>query len=179
MQDTNNTTVVNIFGGPGVGKSIVSCELMAKLKRLGYTAEIAAEYAKDKVWENHEAIFDNQIYLFAKQFHRIFRLLGKLDFVICDSPIMLSCVYAKGHATETFFNLVVEQHRLMKTANFFIERDDSIDFEEQGRRHSLSESKKIDLEIKNMLEKYNISYESIQMSDTVADQIINRLIVKV
>ena len=43
--------VVNLFAGPGSGKSTTCAGVFAKLKLAGVNCEMALEYAKDKVWE--------------------------------------------------------------------------------------------------------------------------------
>lgn len=42
------TLVVNLFGGPGSGKSTGAAYVFARLKMLGYNAELVTEFAKDK-----------------------------------------------------------------------------------------------------------------------------------
>ena len=40
--------VINLFGGPGCGKSTGAAYVFSKLKMLGVNAELTSEYAKDK-----------------------------------------------------------------------------------------------------------------------------------
>ena len=40
------TLVINLFGGPGVGKSTLCASVFAKLKIMGIDCEMATEYAK-------------------------------------------------------------------------------------------------------------------------------------
>ncbi len=47
----NETLVINMFAGPGAGKSTLAAGTFFRLKCLGVNAEIAPEYAKDLVWE--------------------------------------------------------------------------------------------------------------------------------
>ena len=43
--------VVNLFAGPGRGKSVMSAEVFALLKKRGINCELIQEYAKSRVWE--------------------------------------------------------------------------------------------------------------------------------
>ena len=100
--------VVNLFAGPGSGKSTTCAGVFAKLKLAGVNCEMALEYAKDKVWEESNKVLDDQIYVFGKQLHRIFRLKDKVDVVITDSPILLSIIYDKT-GNKYFSDLVLNQ----------------------------------------------------------------------
>lgn len=66
--------VINLFAGPGSGKSTTCAGVFSKLKLAGVNCEMALEYAKDKVWEQSFHTLDNQIYIFGKQLHRLWRL---------------------------------------------------------------------------------------------------------
>ena len=46
-----NTLVINLFSGPGVGKSTTAAMVFAKLKMNGVDCEMALEFAKEKVWD--------------------------------------------------------------------------------------------------------------------------------
>lgn len=88
-----NAIILNLFSGPGAGKSTMAADIFAKLKRAGVNSELASEYAKDKVWEKSLSILENQIYVFGKQHHRLFRLKSQVDVIVTDSPILLSAIY--------------------------------------------------------------------------------------
>ena len=53
--------VVNLFAGPGSGKSTTCAGVFSKLKLIGINCEMALEYAKDKVWENSLDVLNDQI----------------------------------------------------------------------------------------------------------------------
>lgn len=59
--------IVNLFDVPGSGKSTGAAYLFYKLKSAGVNAELVTEFAKDKVWEDSEIVFENQAYLFGRQ----------------------------------------------------------------------------------------------------------------
>jgi len=102
------TIVVNLLAGPGAGKSTLAAALFSKLKWCGIECELAAEYAKDLVWEKRDKTFENQVYIFGKQHHRIFRLLGQVQVVITDSPLLLTPIY-DGEKRSTLKQLVFEE----------------------------------------------------------------------
>ena len=71
--------IVNLYGAPGAGKSTGAAYVFSQLKMHGINAELVTEFAKDKVWEESKAVFQNQAYIFGKQYFRISRVQGKVD----------------------------------------------------------------------------------------------------
>ena len=150
-----NTKVINILGGPCTGKSTVSAELYAFLKKQNISCEMALEYAKDKVWAESLEVLEDQIYVFGHQHHRIFRLLGKVEVVICDSPLLLSIIYDKEQR-KVLKELVLFEHFKTNSLNIMLKR--ATKFEEKGRYHTLEQSKEIDNNIKRMLNEDKIDF---------------------
>ena len=99
--------IVNLFGVPGAGKSTGAAYIFSQLKMKGINAELITEFAKDKVWENNEKVFKNQLYLFGKQSFRISRVQDEVDVIITDSPLLLSIFYNKTPILGEHFNYVV------------------------------------------------------------------------
>jgi len=87
------TLVINLYGGPGSGKSTTATGVFSRLKQADVSCEYVSEYAKDIVWEGTTELLNNQIHVFSEQFRRQWRLIGKVDYIITDSPILLSAVY--------------------------------------------------------------------------------------
>ena len=52
-----DTLVVNLFAGPGAGKSTGAAYIFSMLKMAGIDTEYVNEYAKDKVWEDNKEVF--------------------------------------------------------------------------------------------------------------------------
>lgn len=55
--------VVNLFGGPGVGKSTGAAKVFSELKLLGVNCELVGEFAKDKTWEHNSTALSCQEYV--------------------------------------------------------------------------------------------------------------------
>ena len=165
----SKTKIINVIGGPGVGKSTIATGIYTKMMQKGISCELASEYAKEVTWEENVKLFDNQIHLFAEQYRRLYRLLDKVDYAICDSPLILNGVYldffqAKMkykffdedylYLQKQFFNETFDQ---FNNLNFFIERNPKY-HTMIGRVHTLSESIDIDKKIKEALLVYDPDY---------------------
>jgi len=167
------TLVVNLFAGPGTGKSTTAAGIFFELKNRQINCELAAEYAKDLVWEKRNNTFDDQIYLFAKQHHRIFVLLGQVDVVVTDCPILLSPVY-DAEKRPTFEKLVVEEHKKMWTYNVFLKRHKT--YNPIGRRHDEAHARQVDREVLNMLDKHEQCYETFDATKEGRDRIVDKIL---
>lgn len=144
--------VVNFYGGPGSGKSTMAARVFAELKELKYNAELVTEVAKDLTWEKSFNVLDNQLYVFAKQYHRLWRLKNNVDIIVTDSPLVFSLVY--GNTSEIFKQLVKEEFNKFNNINIFLQR--TKEYQPKGRSQTEEEAKLIDGIIKfKMRELFN------------------------
>lgn len=142
------TWLVNFFAGPGAGKSTMAAQVFANLKMRGINCELAREYAKDVVWEGRTHLLENQLYIFAKQAKRIKDLDGKVDFIITDSPILLSLAYGEGEP-DSFKQLVRDVHNSYNNVNVYVKRDKP--YVEAGRMQTFDEAVEMDRVILDLL----------------------------
>ena len=101
--------IINLYGGPGCSKSTTAAGIFSVLKLHGVNCELCTEYAKDLTWESRNMTLQNQIYIFGKQYHRLWRVVNQVDVVITDSPILLSNIYDTNN-DEAFRNLVLDTY---------------------------------------------------------------------
>lgn len=136
------TTVINLIGSPGTGKSTIASELFAKMKWEGYDVELVSEYAKELIWEERNETFKNELYLFAKQHHRLFRLNGKVEYVITDRPLILSVFYNQkyGDNSQQFKDIVLHEVNKFQNVNVFLKRTKP--YISKGRNQTEEESDK-------------------------------------
>lgn len=155
--------IINLFGGPGTGKSTTAAGLFHQMKCAGLEVELVQEYAKDMVWEHRHNILEDQIYIFAKQQRRISRLKGhNLDWVITDSPIPLGLVYTNPEQlTQTFNQLVMQVFNTYENHNFYLSRN--VTYNPNGRNQkSEPEAQVLDDKISNLLTSNQISHFHVQ-----------------
>ena len=141
------TIVINLIGGPGSGKSTCASGIFYELKKLGINCELSLEFVKDKVWEESYKVLDDQLYVFGKQYHKLFRLKDKVDVIITDSPLLISIHYNKI-SSQHFNNLVVEQYHTFNNLMYFINRSET--YQSEGRLQTKEESEMIDRDIKTI-----------------------------
>lgn len=176
--------IVNLFGGPGIGKSSIANGLTYKLKKKHISCDNPYEFPKVLAWdENHSAIKD-QLYVLANQHRGIVKSFGKVDYIILDSPIILSLVYKsiyKGSeypATlygDSFDKMVLDIHNQYDTLNILLKRTEG-EFNEKERYQTIDESKMLDEEIEKTLVKNNIPYVTIEVGDDTVNNILKLLL---
>lgn len=169
--------VVNLFAGPGVGKSTTSAVLYGMLSMAGYRAEYVPEFAKFLTWQKHEAALRDQLYLFAKQDHRL-EVLRKapLDFVIMDGPLPNSILYLKDRAYFSSFEpLVMEVFFSYDNVNFFLERNDSAEYQQQGRNESEQEAIELCDRTLELLKKHRVPHEKVPVDHRLPGLLFSRL----
>lgn len=138
------TTVIELYGGPCSGKSTLAAGLYYELKKQGKSAEICREYVKDWAYENRKIGKHDQIYIMGKQIRKESMLYDKVDYIITDSPILLSAFYeeyyqnldiCKGACLKFLDSAEVERK------SYFLERNKV--YNTEGRYESEEESDKL------------------------------------
>lgn len=153
------TKIINLIAGPGSGKSTIAADTFAKLKWHDVNAELATEWVKEAAWEDRKAVLEDQIFLFGQQHWRIHRLLGKVDVIVTDSPLILNVYYGRLHGvSESLINLIVEEHNKLNNINIFVERQKK--YNPAGRWQDESGARQIDVGLKGVLDEFKIPYLS-------------------
>lgn len=164
------TKIINLFGGPGCGKSTTRAKLFSMMKEFGDVVEETTEYAKDLTWDVNNAVLADQLYVLAKQNRKLERLKGKVEWVITDSPLLLSINYARAdYLPQNFKALVFELFGKYSNRNYLLTRHKK--YSTVGRNQTLVEATQIDNDIKSMLMVNQIEVLTVR-GDTDAAQVI-------
>ena len=161
---SRKTTIINLYGGPGTGKSTSAAYLYYVLKAEGHNVELVREYVKDWAWEGRQISTYDQIYFLGKQVRRESLLYGKVDWIITDSPVMMNLYYAARYcalslgegvrsATLSFYRQAEEDGH--KHLHVFLKRNKP--YVSEGRYQTEGEAVEIDVGLRRLLEDLKLS----------------------
>jgi len=167
-----NTIIVNLFGGPGISKSTTAAGVFSLLKLHGIDCELVTEFAKDLVWEERNKTIRNQIYIFGKQNHKLYRVNEIVDVVITDSPLLLGLIYNKEENTE-LKNLIKKTFDSYNNKNFLLRRIKK--YNPNGRLQTEEQAKELDSKIRIMLGA-NTKYTTIDGDFTAINRIVGDIL---
>jgi hypothetical protein len=171
------TKVINLFGGPGCGKSTGAAYIFSLLKMKGMNVELVTEFAKDKTWEHNSKALTCQPYVFGKQSYRMDRCADEVDIIITDSPLFLSAMYNFDSNIEPeFTQTVIKKFNEFENYNFFLKR--LKEYNPKGRNQTEEEAKELDNKIKTNLNKFYIEYEEVNGCKEGYEYILNLILSK-
>jgi hypothetical protein len=173
------TKVINLFSGPGAGKSTVASGLFHNMKRQHISCDAPYEFPKQLAWDESNKIVLDQLFVIANQHRGIVRSYGLVDYIILDSPILLSLVYKDYYSKEypttiygdTFSKMMLEIHNSYDNINIFLNRPKDL-YQTDGRFQNLEGAENLDNLIKNMLNENSIDYTSINVNEKSVDKIM-------
>lgn len=163
--------IINLFAGPGAGKSTTAAGLFHIMKLAHLRAELVTEYAKQMTWEKRDNVLADSLYIFAKQHRRILTLKGMgVDYVVTDSPLLLSAVYLQPGYPAVFEQLVVEFWNGYDNHNFFLERTKP--YVKLGRSQDEAGARDVDAKVHQVLERYAVPYTKVPGNETAPARIL-------
>lgn len=168
----NNCRVINLFGGPGTGKSTVAADLFAYMKWHNMNVELVDEYAKQLSWERRYDTLTDQLYVIAKQNHKLQRLNKQVEWVITDSPLIMCLPYTdKDFLPNSFKPMVIELWKTYENINIFLKREKP--FHPIGRHHNEHQSIQLDKDIKQLLIDNSVIHLDVPANDRAKTHIFN------
>jgi hypothetical protein len=174
------TQVINLFGGSGLGKSTLAAGVFYKMKMQGIHCEMVREYVKQLAWDGIKVGPLDQPYLFGKQCKYESRLYNKVDYVVTDSPLLLSPFYEQFWTGDSI--VLPSVLKFLEAAkkngithhNFFLTRQKK--FDPRGRYETETQAIAADVGLKKFLQDLNVPFTDVTVADEDrADFIISEL----
>ena len=157
--------IVNLFGGPGIGKTTLAARIFAALKTHGIEAACPEEYAKIAIWQGRSYLLDNQLILLGRTWDTITSLSEKVDVIVLDSPILLCSHYAGESEGPHFHETVLDFHQRNDRVNILLKRDKGIAYSTSGRRETSQQAMGIDTRIEGLLSQAKEEFTSMSTDD--------------
>lgn len=159
----SNYRRVNLYGGPGTGKSTTASDLFAEFKRkcvdgaVDVQFELIQEFVKEWAWEKRSPEGFDQVFIFANQQRKEeIPLRGGVHHVFTDSPLFLGAAYARKYHSKTFNALIslAELHEEKYPGlHIFLDRGDR-PYVGKGRYEDAEKARKMDAYIRSLLDLY-------------------------
>lgn len=143
--------VLNLFGGPGSGKSTMRSGLFNLLKQAGHKVEEVTEFAKDLTYGKDYGSLRDQLWVLAEQNHRQYRLRGQVDLIITDSPIPLSLAYAGPEYDGWLEEAAWGAWDLYENYSVFVRRKKP--YATYGRNQTESQALALDMEVRELFKE--------------------------
>lgn len=162
--------VVNLYGGPGTGKSTTAAALFAELKYRGHDVELVREFAKDLVWQKRQRDMRTLGFILGEQSYRLATVAPQVQVTITDSPILLTRVYDTNTAMK---QLSLDIYKTYDNLDIFLERKKA--YNPNGRNETLEEAVQKDVEIRRMLTQSVTSFHVMPADRDAVPAIIDLL----
>ena len=155
---------INLFGGPGGGKSTLAARIFTFLKLHRADIELVQERFKRYVYDGRTVRPWDYVHTFGKQFDAEFHILqAGVQRIVTDSPLLLQCVYARHQGCPVHRELTTISHRFdedFPALNIFVRRKFS--FQEAGRFGDEEQAIEMDKLVEETLDGQDIPYTSIR-----------------
>lgn len=161
--------VVNLFGGPGSGKTTMAARIFSELKKRGIEAACPEEHAKLLIWSGRPWLLDHQIVLLGKIYETLLNLRNKVDVIIVDSPVLLCSVYAGNREGQPFHDLVRDLHKEPDRINLFVRRPQDRPYDPANRREEAGAALELDEKINRALGEIGEVADVVSSEDDASD----------
>ena len=173
---SKKTYIINVIGGPGVGKTTISALLFANLKLAGYVCEYVQEYAKKLVWTKDFDTLNNQYWVSREQFRLLNEINGHVDFIVTDGPLIHGIYYNKYNKDNTSNvdkteKFILESISKFHNINIVLERVNR-DYEVEGRIETKEQAQDIDLILRHILRVNGFQFKTFPANPAQIDNIV-------
>jgi len=160
------TKVINIIGGPGCDKSLISSAIILYLHLQNKTVETIPDYAKSLVWQQNYEVLKNQYFIAQRQFEMLSLLDGQVQFLITECSLPQVMYYNENYA-ENICDIaktraqILEWYGQYDNVNIFIERGEK-KYVHTGRFQDEEQARVIDRGLRDVMEREKLPYTVLQ-----------------
>jgi len=156
---------INLYGAPSSGKTTLASQIFAEMKSKNYHIAYVPEYSKDLVYMGLDMRTLSEVErlnILVKQFKRENILKDKVDFLVTDSPMILTAYYHQDPFKRedwSYAKDIVMRHLTENEIHLWLEPTNN--FEVKGRSHDEKQSEQISKDLLKYLKNLNIPLKTI------------------
>jgi len=161
--------LVNFYGGPCSGKSVSAAHCYGELSKAPHMSnkriELVREWIKAWAYEGRTPTTDDAITVMGNQIREETIVFEHNDVVITDCPIAITVFYADPLYRNIMLDLLMARNQRLadegvKQFHFWVRRR-GVEYQPQGRLHTLEESLQIDKEMHGFLSAIGYELEEV------------------
>lgn len=162
---------INLYAGPGAGKSTTAAWLFSELKTRRENIELVTEYVKGWAIGGRAVTGFDQVYLMGKQMQYEYRFIkGGVKNIVTDSPVLLSAAYARMYAgdlniADSMEKIIDSYESLHPCINIYLKRSRTREYDSFGRYQDEREAQRIDGIVCSTLDRLNYKYTQFDFED--------------
>lgn len=150
--------LINLYGGPGAGKTTLAAYLFYRLKKSGIRCELVGEAAREMIYDRNPGVtavqlLDNQLLISGLQYERIKRLeRHSMEVLIADSPLRMGLLYAKDLPEYEGLKTAIAalEADLPRATSVFVQRKVGV-YDKESRAQDEEQAIALDEKLWNML----------------------------
>jgi hypothetical protein len=177
--EIKKTLCVNLYGGPGTGKSVQQALVFARLKIWGVDAMMSMEIAKRHVYSGSKDIA-TQEGLFGDQLKELNLFNNHVEVIVSEAPLLFSIIYDKAYSETDnidFYRNVSTKYKQFDNMEFLLTR--AHEYRQEGRYQDEQGAKDVDKIIRTVLKDNGVSPVEIapyeESAITIARMVMERL----
>lgn len=176
------TKVINLIGGPGSKKSLVSADIILQLHLQNKSVEHLADYARYLVWQRDFEMLKNQYHIAHKQYKVLKMIDGEVQYIVVEGSLPQILYYNRNYKDNICDMAKTEiqiknWYNEFENINVFVERDDS-QYVQCGRLQDEEQAKECDIAMMNILKKNNIVFTTVKPDIVKINEFIKCVLLK-
>ena len=166
------TKVINIIGGPGCDKSLVTSAIILHLKQHQKSVEVIPDYAKSLVWQQNFEVLKNQYFIAQRQYEMLNLLDGQIQFLITECSLPQVLYYNEQYAPNICDvgktrAQILEWYKQHDNVNVLVERTNQ-KYVHTGRFQDEEQAKAVDRGLRGILTREGMRYTLVPAEVTAA-----------
>ena len=165
------TRVINIMGGPGCDKSLITSAIIVFLTLREKTLEVIPDFANSLVWQQNFEVLKNQYFIAQRQFEMLSLLDGQVQFLVTECSLPQVLYYNENYLDnicdiDKTRRQILEWYNQCNNINVFVERGDR-KYIRTGRFQDEEQARNIDRGMLELLDRESLPY-TVLPSDVTA-----------